>query len=76
MHINSIKKEILAQVFSCELCQISKNKFSDSSSGGYFYTCPKLFCKKGALKSFGYFTRKRVCWNPFFNEVAGLNPPA
>ena len=25
---NSIKKEALAQVFSCEICEISKNTFS------------------------------------------------
>ena len=26
--LNFIKKEILAQVFSCEFCEISKNTFS------------------------------------------------
>ena len=28
-----IKKETLAQVFSCEFCQISKNNFSQNTSG-------------------------------------------
>ena len=31
-----IKKEILAQVFSCEFCEISKNAFGQNTSGGCF----------------------------------------
>ena len=31
---NFIKKETLAQVFSCEFCKISKNIFLQSTSGG------------------------------------------
>ena len=30
---NFIKKEILAQVFSCEFCEISKNTFLQNTSG-------------------------------------------
>ena len=36
---NLIKKEILAQVFSCEFCEIFKNPFFlQSTSGGCFCT--------------------------------------
>ena len=35
---NFIKKEVLAQVFSCEFCEISKNTlFLQNSSGGCFW---------------------------------------
>ena len=33
---NFIKKETMAQVFSCEFCEISKNTFLQNTSGGCF----------------------------------------
>ena len=33
-------------------------------------SCPKMFCKKGVLKSFAKFTGKRLCQSLFFNKVA------
>ena len=35
---------------------------------------PEVFYKLGFLKSFVKFTRKHLCWNLFFNKVAGLKP--
>ena len=35
---------------------------------------PEVFYKLGSLKSFVKFTRKHLCWNLFFNKVAGLKP--
>ena len=32
---------------------------------------PDVFCKKGVLRNFTKFTRKRSCQNLFFNKVAG-----
>ena len=34
---NIIKKEALAQVFSCEFCEIFKNTFLQNTSGGCFF---------------------------------------
>ena len=34
----------------------------------------QLFCKKGVLRNFAKFTRKRLCQSIFFNKVAGLRP--
>ena len=28
-------------------------------------TCPNVFCKKGILKNFPYFTRLQLCWSLF-----------
>ena len=35
---------------------------------------PEVFFKKGVLKNFTKFTRKRLCQSLFFNNVAGLRP--
>ena len=35
---------------------------------------PEVFCKKGVLRNFTRFTRKRLCQSLFFNKVAGLRP--
>ena len=40
---NVIKKETLAQVFSYEFCEISKNNFSKNTSGGCFCILSKAF---------------------------------
>ena len=34
----------------------------------------KVFCKKGVLKNFTKFTGEHLCWNLFFDKVAGLRP--
>ena len=34
----------------------------------------QMFFKLGVLKNFAIFSGKHLCWNPFFNEVAGLKP--
>ena len=31
----------------------------------------EVFCKKAVLKNFVKFVGKHLCWNPFFNKVAG-----
>ena len=33
---------------------------------------PEVFCKKGVPKNFGKLTGKHLCWDLFFNKVAGL----
>ena len=35
---------------------------------------PELFCKKGVLRNFATFTRKRLCQSLFLNKVAGMRP--
>ena len=53
---NFIKKETLAQVFSCEFCKIYKNTF--------YYRTP-LVAASGVLINFAIL-------EPFSNKVAGL----
>ena len=53
---NFIKKEALAQVFSCEFCKIYKNIF--------YYRTP-LVAASGVLRNFAIL-------EPFYNKVAGL----
>ena len=53
---NFIKKETLAQVFSCEFCEIYKNTF--------YYRTP-LVAASGVLINFAIL-------EPFSNKVAGL----
>ena len=40
---NFIKKEILAQMFSCQFCKISKNSFSDKKKVLLIVVCIKIF---------------------------------
>ena len=35
---------------------------------------PEVFCKKGVLRNFAKFTRKRLCQSHVFNKVTGLRP--
>ena len=53
---NFIKKETLAQVFSCEFCEIYKNNF---------YHRTPLVAASGVLINFAIL-------EPFSNKVAGL----
>ena len=46
---NFIKKETLAQVFSCEFCEISKNTFFTA----YLWTTASVCCVKGQKQSPG-----------------------
>ena len=58
---NFIKKKTLAQVFSCEFCEISKNTFS--------YKTPLVaasFCKKSVFKNVAKFTGKKHSWSLYF----------
>ena len=34
-------------------------------------TCPRVFCKKGALRNLEKFIGKYMCQSLFFNKVAG-----
>ena len=56
---NFIKKEALAQVFSCEFCEIYKNTFY------YRYYRTHLVTASGVLINFAIL-------EPFSNNVAGL----
>ena len=76
--INFIKKETLAQVFSCEFCEISKNTFSyraplvaASGSSG-----PEMFCKICALSNFAKSTGKHLRQSLLLYKIAGLRPQA
>ena len=80
-----IKKEALAQVFSCEFCEIFKNTFftehlwtTVSMTFKYeilIVRCSqqRCFIKKGVLKIFTKFTGKHLCQSPFFNKVSGVS---
>ena len=50
-------------------------------SRGIFRTLPnvrssrlEMFCRKGVLRNFAKFTRKRLCQSLFFRKVTGLRP--
>ena len=71
-----LKKESLAQVFSYEICKISKNTFfiehlqttaSDLSSV-LRSSRPEVFCKKGVLRNFAKFAGKHLCQTLLFNK--------
>ena len=54
-----LKKESLAQVFSCEFCENSKNTFfiehhrvTTSEILRFSRSRPEVYCKKGILKTF------------------------
>ena len=36
---------------------------------------PEVFCKKIDFKNFAKFTGKHLCWNLFFNKIAGFSSP-
>ena len=57
---NFIKKKIVAQVFSCEFCEISKNTFT------YRTPLEKVFLE--ILQN----SQENTCASLFFNKVAGL----
>ena len=54
------------------LIAISRVEACPSSSPAFRSSCSQIFFKKGVLKNFAKFTGKRLCQNPFFNNVAGL----
>ena len=60
-------KLTVAQMFSCESCEITWNTFSRSSR-------PEVFCKKGIIRNFARFTGKHLSQSLFFNKVADLRP--
>ena len=57
---NLLKKESMAQVFSCEFCEISKSTFHKTPQGDFFWnfihiivpSTKKVLRKKAPLKSF------------------------
>ena len=72
---NFIKKETLAQVFSCEFYEISKNNLFYRTPLAAASWCltrkfflllrkqkqpPEVFCKKRSLKNFAKFTEKHL----------------
>ena len=79
---NFIKKETLAQVLSCEICEISKNTFFTENIRAAASVCIgsgrlEVFCKKGVLKNFEKFTGKHLCClcrSLFFKKFAGIRP--
>ena len=80
---NLIKKEALAQVFSCEFCEIFKNTFFyitplvAASDYKYFLlkshrsSLPEVLCEKGVLENFTNFTGKHLFQSLFLKKVAG-----
>ena len=58
---NFIKKETLAQLFSCEFCEISKNIFLQNTSGDCFYSMIKT----------NKFPSTKISWCMFYL----LEPP-
>ena len=55
---NFIKKETLAQVFSCDFCEISKNAFS-YRNGGCFYIFVGSICRKSLQSSLRRFNKSQ-----------------
>ena len=45
---------------------LSSHKISEK------YNKQKVFQEKAVLKNFVNFTEKHLCWNPYFNKIAGL----
>ena len=79
---NFIKKETLAPVFSCEFCEIFKNKnlhlllllllmVSIQTSKNIL---SRMFYKIGVLKNFAKFTGKRAYRGLFLNKAAVFQP--
>ena len=70
-----VKKESLAQVFSCESCEISMNTFFYRTPS---YNCrsssPEAFCEGCVLRNFTKFIGRHLCQSLFFNKVAGPGP--
>ena len=61
-----IKKETLAQVFSCEFCKTSKNIcFTEHL---WATASSTLRSSQLVLKNFAKFTRKTLCKNPFIKK--------
>ena len=75
---NFLKKETLAQVFSCEFCEIFKNIFFTSGR----LLLPGLLWKyelnvksshwSCSVKNFANFTGKHLCWGLFLIGPSGL----
>ena len=82
---NFIKKEALAQVLSCEFCEIFKNTFFTE----HLWTTASMTLKYeilivrsshqrcsikiGVLKFFSKFTGKHLCQSLFLNKVSGVS---
>ena len=70
---NFIKKEILAQVFSCEFCEISKNTFFIEHLWWLLLHGVSKCNIVDTLKNFARFTVKQLCQSIIFN-VADKTP--
>ena len=68
---NFIKKETLAQVFSCKFYEIFKNTFFTKHLRAT--ASEKMFFKISVLKNFANFAGKNLFWSLVFNTVTGLN---
>ena len=65
---NFNKKEILAEIFFFEFCEIFKNIFWQNTSGWLllkFRSSRQVFCKKDILKNFAKFVGKNMCQSLF-----------
>ena len=70
MASNFIKKESLAQVFSSEFCEFSKNTFFyRTTPGDCFWIC-KIFCNIFSLKqNFNIFSNKTLLITTVYNKT-------
>ena len=61
--LNFIKRESLAQVFSCEFCEISKNTFSDRTPlvGASLVSCPRRINTYPHHTGYHKFANYRFC---------------
>ena len=74
---NFIKKETLAQVFSCEFCKISKNIFLQFSSQLFFLIFSGLLCnirqniwnKAKKLSKVGQYRKTLYNFEEFFADL-------
>ena len=74
---NFIKKETLAQVLSCEFCEISGNTYFTehlrATACIFRNSQSQMLFKIGALKNFTNFTGKQLCWHLFLMKLKGCN---
>ena len=68
---NFFKKETLAQVFSCEFCEISKNTFSNRTPPWLVLSngSSEMFFKIDVLKNLAIFTGENLCWKLFLVKL-------
>ena len=69
---NFIKKETLAQVFSCKFCKICKNTFSfrapPVAPSPFLQNNFRRLFLKNTTDSYFHFTVKKVTWSSFYSN--------